>query len=203
MKSCLLLLCTMLFIFGFVGSASSSPSLWVENGHWYEAIDGAYTWAEAEGLAGSMLFNGVLGHLATLTSAAENDFVWSLDNDLYKYWLGGYRVSDNETPDPQDDIWGWITGEPWEWTNWAPGYPNEYYGGNPPENRLNFYHNGTGTWNDAPLTQEIPHEFGFIVEFENDYQASPIPNPEPSTLLLLSSGAFWLSRLRKRTVKKS
>jgi hypothetical protein len=199
MKNFLVFLFTVLFVFGFIGSASSAPVQWSENGNWYEAVAGQYTWDQAEQSAASMG-----GHLATLTSAAENDFVWSLGDNLYKYWLGGYRVSDNGTVDyPQDDSWGWITGEPWEWTNWASGKPNEYYDGNPPENRLNFFHAGDGTWNDAPLTQEIPHEFGFIVEFENYDQSAPIPNPEPTTLLLLSSGVFCLGRLRKRIVRQS
>ena len=195
MKNFLAFLFTVLFVFGLVGGASAVPVQWSENGHWYEAIDGAYTWDQAEQLAASMG-----GYLATLTSAEENAFVWSLDNNLYKYWLGGYRSSDSGTPDPKDDIWAWITGETWGWTNWASGKPNEYYGGNPPENRLNFFHAGNGTWNDAPLTQEIPHEFGFVVEFENYDQSSPIPNPEPATLLLLSSGVFCLSRFRKKQI---
>ena len=66
------------------------------NGHFYEAVavPAGITWTEASEAA-----NAAGGHLATITSEAENSFVFSLvDDDRFWFewvslqgpWLGGY-----------------------------------------------------------------------------------------------------------------
>ena len=83
----------------------------------------AKTQAEADG-----------GYLATLTSALENDFVWTLvasfaaqiQADTQEFWLGGYQTSYSDEPAGN---WAWVTGETWDYTNWAAGEPNNGVGG--------------------------------------------------------------------------
>ena len=97
------------------------------NGHWYQLrITGPMTWSNARALAGS-----IGGHLATPTSGNENQFIVPLANHPEAWvadccgntggpWLGGYQPLDADPSAP----WKWVTGEPWSWTGWAAGEPN-------------------------------------------------------------------------------
>ncbi|MCF7837804.1 MAG: hypothetical protein K9N49_04170 [Candidatus Marinimicrobia bacterium] len=60
------------------------------------------------------------GHLATITSPTEwNNILGQLGQTLLNksVWLGG---SDAST----EGAWRWVTGEPWSYSRWAPGQPN-------------------------------------------------------------------------------
>lgn len=81
-------------------------------GHKYAIFKGKLTWWEAEAYCESMG-----GHLATITSQAEQDFIDNhLNIDGARLWIGGYR--------PEGLGFAWITGEPWNYTNWDIGEPN-------------------------------------------------------------------------------
>src|SRR3990172_6025213 len=100
------------------------------NGHWYEVltgpqlpngVPGIISWADA-----NLDAQARGGHLATITSAAENGFVFSLaavplfwshipEGAYFGPWLGGFQAPDAQ--DPASD-WIWVTGEPFEYTNW-------------------------------------------------------------------------------------
>jgi hypothetical protein len=147
-------------------ASRAEPVQWAENGHWYELVDQIVSWEEAEALAESMYHLGVQGHLATLTTVAENDFVWlELVSDqaytpLGDPWLGGYQ---NPVASPPDENWHWVTEEAWDWTNWSWGEPNDYcepYG----EMYLQFAGCCGGAWNDHH--SEVPK--AFIVEYSGD-----------------------------------
>jgi len=92
------------------------------NGHTYGVIPRCVSWVEADSIARSIgTITLVYPHLATVTSQAENDFIFNnvlagLNTDCYNemFWLGGRDSSG----------WHWTTGEPWAYTNWAPGEPN-------------------------------------------------------------------------------
>ena len=84
--------------------------------------------------AESITFMGAVGHLATITSEAEQLFL----EDLYdgeKTWIGltddpafGGMESEGQ-PNPQVDGWVWVTGEEVTFTNWfAAGVPNNQNG---------------------------------------------------------------------------
>ena len=82
------------------------------NGHVYNFLLAAdLTWSEAQAAAEAGTFLGVNGHLATLTSQAENDFVAAHFSSqwFYSAWLGGWQ---EEGMSPAEG-WHWVTGEPW------------------------------------------------------------------------------------------
>ena len=169
----------------------SAPIQWeITNGgndHWYDALPYLSTWDEANEMAQTMSYNGIGGHLATLTSADENRFVWE-SIGMNRYWLGGYQV--NKLDEPAGN-WAWVTGETWNYTNWASPEPNDYKG---EEQHLQFVNND-GTWNDNNgLMGETLREPGFVIE----YESPSIPVPEPATFLLLTLGLAALGKVKRR-----
>jgi tRNA A-37 threonylcarbamoyl transferase component Bud32 len=103
------------------------PLRWSGNGHYYERVDARQiTWAAAKAAAEHERFLGATGHLATITSQAENEFiVANLLTSLGSFWLGGYQPEGSAEPDGN---WRWITGEPWNYTHWSSGQPDNYRG---------------------------------------------------------------------------
>lgn len=172
-----------LVVLGGLGRTTASPVVWPQNGHKYEAVlaPGGITWDAANSAA---IAAG--GHLVTITSAAENNFVYSLlstpdlwvENPVYHGpWLGGFQPPGS--PEPGGN-WQWVTGEPFNFTAWNPvsGEPNN--AGN--EDKLHFHsHYYAGpTWNDIGGGRtDLVHSY--VVEI-----------PEPSTLALLAMGAIGL-----------
>lgn len=140
---------------------AQGPVLNPANGHYYEAIDvsGGVTWTAANAAANSMSFQGIQGHLATLTDSAENQWVSTqltyLAND---YWIGG--IQDHNSPGYSEPGggWSWVTGEAWSFTAWGGSEPNNAG----PEDFLNYYQ-GTADWNDNYDSNNLA---GFIVEYE-------------------------------------
>lgn len=133
-------------------------------GHHYEVVFSHQTWSDSKTAA-----EAKGGHLATITSAEENEFLrklalnagaWNLDLG-HGPWLGGYQVTvDGGTP---LDGWQWVTGEAWGYTNWLDGEPNTSDGA---EHWLGFYGDSDrGTWNDYPEYAD-ENRPGFLVEYE-------------------------------------
>ena len=88
------------------------------SGHCYLRIDQGMTWFEAKACC-----ERLGGHLATITSHEEQNFIESLiaGGKKHYYWLGG-------TDEKVEGEWVWITGEPWGYTNWFPGQPDNRSG---------------------------------------------------------------------------
>lgn len=146
----------------------SIPDTAVEfNGHYYQVYDTPMTWDEAKAYCESLG-----GHLATITSAEENNFIKDLVSSGTKnaYWLG---ASDAE----EEGVWKWITGEPFEFTNWSSGEPNDNgeIGDLYPEDYLEMY-KSSGKWNDGEVNGDEKGygglyslaNHGLICEWEND-----------------------------------
>jgi hypothetical protein len=138
------------------------------NGHWYELVRGATSigWEAARQAAAA---RG--GHLATISSAAESALLFSLTGgysswpNAYGPWLGGFR---------QGNAWRWVTDEPWAWSDWCPGEPNNDSCSNLPENALQLGC-GSGRWNDFPgdptgcdFDQNGLAVWGYFVEWSAD-----------------------------------
>ncbi len=112
------------------------------NGHNYYKSIGTYTWTAAKAMAES-----AGGHLATITSAGENTFLASSGN----CWIG---LTDQAT----EGTFAWVTGEPFSYTRWFIGEPNNT--GN--EDYVEISNSFNGFWNDTEDTG--PNNF--ILEFD-------------------------------------
>jgi hypothetical protein len=147
---------------------------WSGNGHYYEAmlVPNGITWDDAKAEA---IMAG--GHLATITSDSENQFVYDLIKGDNRYWvldpagnnegpwLGAYQPQGSSDP---DGGWTWVTGEPFSYTNWASGEPNNWEG---KEHYLIYLGHGnsqSSSWND--WTQDSKSN-GYIAEWDTS-QAS-------------------------------
>jgi len=123
------------------------------------------------------------GYLATLTTAAEDSYVTSLVQaaGLHEVWAGGFQEP-SETS--KTDGWKWVNGEgAFDYTNWSPGEPNDYYGTGS-EQHLGI--NWRGAWNDEGRLRNVK---GFVVE-------SAVP--EPSVIALFGLGLLGLGFVRRR-----
>ena len=110
-----------------VGNAARAQVLNTVNGHYYEYVSSpGIFWTAAKTQAEELSFKGLHGYLATVTSAQETSFFASdlpdaLTNNSF---LGGFQ--DTSAPDYSEPSggWRWVTGEAWDYTNWANGEPN-------------------------------------------------------------------------------
>jgi hypothetical protein len=203
-----LCMCAVAAILACATVSSADPVLWTANGHYYAAIYvGSIDWLHADSAATGSSYLGMTGYLATITSADEQNFIWSfmqpeevkppvdpgflspLPSPLVgNYWLGGYQAPGSAEP---GGGWAWVTGEPWTYANWCEEEPNN--AGNC-EDRLEFYSYSNGVWNDNRI--DCPRE-GYIVE----YSPSSPPVPEASAVALALSGGLFgacLTRIRRR-----
>lgn len=115
------------------------------NGHSYYRSTGSMSWTDAR-----LACENMGGHLVTITSASENNFVFNT-------WPSGWIGFNDESIEGQ---WRWVTGEPVLYTNWNGGEPNN--AGN--EDYAQFV--SGGRWNDLPNVS-LPYvlEFDYIVTF--------------------------------------
>jgi PKD repeat protein len=158
----------------------------VTGGGWIDSLEGAYrppvydgsyyelgfadppvTWDEAEALASAMEIEVCeSAHLATVTSQEEQDVISGLMGPTTENgWLGGFQLPSEMS---LADNWQWITGEPFVYTNWADGEPNDTPGLPPAtpgsEQYLETYQ-GSGLWNDAP----VEDKYYYVIEYEDCY----------------------------------
>ena len=158
---------------------------WIGNGHYYEVVDTEeVTWDVAKAHAEAKLFMGYYGHLVTITSAEEQQFVAGLlspsgDGEI---WLGGYQPQGSPEP---DGGWIWVTGETWSYQNWDQIVDQEPNDSGQAEDHLAMWiwDLRYPYWNDVGgYTNSNP----YIVEY---------PIPEPSLAILLV-GVVALRRWR-------
>ncbi|MFO0899405.1 MAG: C-type lectin domain-containing protein [Pirellulales bacterium] len=159
------------------------------NGHYYELLtDLETTWEEAKAIAEKRVFRGMQGHLATITSAQENEFLalqWGGKNA----WIG---ASDAE----QEGEWKWMTGpeaghvfwrangdqgEAVSYANWSRDHgliePNNMSGG---EHYAIWNWGGAGaghTWNDVAPDRTCN---SILVEFSPAEEQAPEPAATPA-----------------------
>jgi hypothetical protein len=163
------------------------------NDHWYEAVfaEDGISWSDAKDAA---VARG--GHLATIASSAENDFVYDLISEpsfWYQFvvgvdggpWLGGYQDLTALDYSEPNGGWRWTTGEPWVFTQWGNNAPDNKDGlvGGPEEN-LHYIRGITSNpaWNDLhPSRYPIK---GYVAEWESNPEPNPVP--EPTTLIVWS-----------------
>jgi tetratricopeptide (TPR) repeat protein len=137
------------------------------NQHLYLLVQEYKNWHEARDYCVSQN-----GYLATIQNRAENLFVASQTDS--SIWLGATREVD----------WGWVSGEPWEYTNWGVGreegkdylrilsWREAYYSG---------IGNYSGNWSDSDETGR----HYFVCEWGPSNSSpttniTPSPNPKTS-----------------------
>lgn len=125
-----------------------SDSFNVEN-HYYKIFDEKVSWNEAKQKCEAMG-----GHLATITSEAEQSVVNYYNKSRKRLWIGAYR----------DDkyIWYWVTGEKFVYTNWCDGEPNNSSNVISNEDCVSLWSDG---WND--LNNNSAEQSGYLCEWDN------------------------------------
>ncbi len=143
--------------------AFAAPILNPDNGHYYQLVNNTgITWTDAKTAAEAFVFSGLNGHLATITSQSENNFVAGLSQNDFRAWIG---LSDVTT----EGNYEWITDEPFSYSNWA---HNEPYGGY--ENYIEFFASND-KWNDNLNYNGLIT--GYIVEYSSP-DINPVQNPQ-------------------------
>lgn len=182
MKRTLVLIAFFVQLFGM---ASAGLVQWKVsdggNDHWYTKVATPLDWDSAKLAAEQTIYNELPGHLVTINSEAESDFLNDfLPLDPYPtfFWIGGFQPTGSPEPDGN---WQWVTGEQWSFTNWYRGdEPNNYFYTETPygEDAICITSN---SWFDAPHDWN----YGYIIEYEI---------PEPATLLLLGVGGLLIRK---------
>ncbi len=139
-------------------TSEKSPVFTAADGstHTYQIFKGVRTWVAAKRFC-EMLG----GHLATMTTPEENQFVYRFMRDS-GYLTAYFGLWDEHFTDD----WAWVTGEPFAFSNWHKGEPSrslrERYG-------MYFYKHTDATWNDSHFYEHWKDDTGcsFICEWDH------------------------------------
>jgi hypothetical protein len=135
-----------------IALANSNIVAYPDNGHSYQRIDTEKTWQDARDFCDE---RG--GYLATITSEAENRFVYDqVGRDGVSLWLGG-------TDRYSEGTWEWITGETWDYEHWASDQPDDARSG---QDYLQFWASHPSEWDDSGLPNKNLIR-SFICEWNN------------------------------------
>jgi hypothetical protein len=168
------------------------------NGHLYEYVIPpnqppliSWTGARDAAAAAARSQAGMPGHLATITSDAERLFLATHFSSGaaagLDAWIGGFQPP-GMAPAAG---WTWITGEPWSFTAWRSGEPNDSNGGGD-EQYLSTSTTGAPVnwlWNDNRING-VPA--AYFVEYE-----PPLPEPTAAAALFAATGLALMRRRRK------
>lgn len=166
-----------------IASPISGPVLSPINGHSYYLLETAsWTASEAEAVA-------LGGHLATVNSAEENEWIastFSMYGDVYRaLWIGLNDAAEEGT-------FVWSSGAPVVYLNWGPGEPNnagdeDYVNILPP---FDWRYPG---WNDYPNIAGL----NGVVEVSASHVPEIDPSSVGSVLAFLTGALSLLERLAR------
>ncbi|MBX7208814.1 MAG: SUMF1/EgtB/PvdO family nonheme iron enzyme [Verrucomicrobiaceae bacterium] len=157
----------------------------------YAWFSGAITWKEAKEKA-----EALGGHLATITSAAEDNWVVSQFQTRIApgktFWIGGIQEKPNLP-------WAWVSGEKFDFTQWAASEPNNAKATGPkatPPYMLAYY-SRPGTrmgWNDISESDPQWRDFtqGYLVEWDAPTASAGKSTPEPVAARSTREAAEWV-----------
>lgn len=177
--------------------AASAPVQWPVSeggtGHFYEYVNPqrtpSITWTEARDEAAARTFMGAAGHLATVTSDGERQFLFDQFSNVpsSEVWIGGVQAPGVTTP---AGGWSWVTGEPWAFTAWAANEPNDWVGNEQHLSMYTFLSGGSvaGAWNDN-FERGVPS--GYLVEYP------VLPEPGSAAALGVAAGILLTRRMRR------
>ena len=180
-----------------VARADAVPVQMPGTDHWYEYVNGSYSFDEAEALSGSRRFSGATGHIVTITSQAEQDFVNQVAAGR-SYAIGARDIGGNAEYNRR---WAWVTGpESGQFFSLCAGlrnggdsgcqnvtgaYANWHPTGEPTgggETYAFIGYNGRADWTDCTDGGCVGHP-GVLVE----YEVTPV-NPSSSNDTFLMPG---------------
>ncbi|MBQ9912639.1 MAG: C-type lectin domain-containing protein [Clostridia bacterium] len=111
MTAMIMLSCWVWYAPTEASASANVPSDAVEyNGHWYKVYEICLTWENAKKYC-----DDLGGHLVTISSKEENDFVLSILKKSSK--AANFIIGLAELK--KEGEWSWVTGEPLNYTNWA------------------------------------------------------------------------------------
>ena len=142
------------------------------NDHWYAVYPVTTHWQGAKAAVEVLVQDSLPGHLATITSAEENQFITThvlagttqpMGNGMDQFYLDGTL---------NGGVWGWLTGEPFSYSAWGTGEPNNsgtehamaIFGPNNTDPRRVL-----GTWNSviqSDSATDVIHQAWSVVELE-------------------------------------
>ena len=129
--------------------------------HWYQYVVDDLTWRDAVETC-----EKAQGYLITITSGDENALAMCLRPSSCYTWIG---ASDEET----EGIWKWVTGEPFDYTDWRGGEPNNAHG-----NEDYACIPDLGHWNDGGENLVAAAGNGYICEWDES-----LPEEREETLI--------------------
>ncbi len=137
------------------------------NGHYYYVYEVDFVNSQAEA---TEYCKNQGGHLATITSQEENDFLYSYIAQE-GYASAYFGLSDTVS----EGDWIWNSGEEVTYTNWHSGEPNSE---NPNEDYVMFYYKYLdGTWNDGDFGgKTVKGGKAFICEWGESTEYQEIKN---------------------------
>ena len=149
--------------------------IYERNGHYYAFINKKMNWEAAQAYCETFG-----GHLVTLTSDGESEFVSSIRTMNLAFttnvWIGA-------TDKGSEGNWKWVTGEKFSsFVNWSSGEPsnssgNEHYA---------HLSSGTKSWND----NDVGESFYFICEWDNKNE---IKFPSVKKVVDINGEELWLT----------
>jgi hypothetical protein len=137
------------------------------------------SWEEAKAAAESRSHLGIQGHLATIGSQAEDDFVDQLRQQTLnlphpplsgtQLWVGGDQLPCATTTSEPGCGWVWINGESIApqnsaspYTNWQEGEPNNRRS----DDHLTIGQDGLSGWNDENNLSKV---WGYVIEYGDKF----------------------------------
>ena len=172
----------------------SSPVQMPGTNHWYQLMPERKAWEEARDSAASMVYQGMTGHLATITSQAEQDFITTSFAGHRDVYVG---AKDTGPGSGYARIWTWVVGPEAgtvftrcaesRWNNSCQQTPGTFaiWGPNQPDNMMCvlacenqiylqiLWNQDNGTWDDVNAAWQPAGGGGFLVEFEPQLPESP------------------------------
>lgn len=183
--------------------ATAVPIQWSSaaggNDHYYEIVLTDSDWFDANTEAATRQFNGLQGHLATITSQAEDQFIY--DNFISgtdgNFWIG---LTDEIT----EDLYQWVTGETSSYFNWGNGgEPNNTGHIFQDEDYIRTWTNPGLIWSDYSWNDTDGGTGYFLIPYLVEYGTFEDPDdpdviPEPMTLGLVGLGLASMGLVRRR-----
>lgn len=157
-----------------------------DTGNFYELVTTQETWANALSTSETMQLNGVNGHLVTITSQAENDFVEAIHLGNVIWLAASDEAVEGEWrwmagPETGQQFWqGNIGGSPvgGMFNQWDNNEPNDYQTG---EDYATMWQGG-GDWNDNGGPGNPGMTEDYVVEWEgSDVLITPPTEPSQTT----------------------